>query len=157
MGRIASLATPGKHSNEGKNDGPPTSAALRAATRRGSDLRLRPQFHHQGGRTRPGAAPRVLDYTTQSSEEPNDHTQPTEDEIFYVVHGAITFRCDDSVFELDDGGFVFLPRGIEHGYTIRSAGEVRLLVVTSPADEEAEGGWGGLIGSLEAAAHGAAS
>jgi hypothetical protein len=28
---------------------------------------------------------------------------------------------------------MFLPRGIQHGYTIRSKGDVRLLVMTTPA------------------------
>ncbi len=90
-----------------------------------------------------------VEYATRSGEEPPDHTHGTEDEIFYVLQGALSFRCGDGTFELRDGGFVFLPRGIEHGYTVRSDGEVRLLVVTSPADEDTVGGWGGFIADLE--------
>lgn len=67
-----------------------------------------------------------------------------------MLQGALTFRCGDDTFEMDDGGFVFLPRGIEHGYTIRSD-DVRLLVVTAPAQEDAVGGWGGFVADLEAA------
>ena len=92
-----------------------------------------------------------IQYRTRSGEEPPDHTHATEDEIFYVLQGALTFRCGDDTFELDEGGFVFLPRGIEHGYTIRSDGDVHLLVVTSPAQDEAVGGWGGFVADLEAA------
>ena len=90
-----------------------------------------------------------VEYTTRSGEEPPDHTHGTEDEIFYVLQGALAFRCGDDAFELEDGGFIFLPRGIEHGYTIRNNGDVRLLVVTSPSDEKASGGWGGFVADFE--------
>jgi quercetin dioxygenase-like cupin family protein len=91
-----------------------------------------------------------VEYRTRAGEEPPDHTHATEDEIFYVLQGDLTFRCGDDTFELEDRGFLFLPRGIEHGYRIRSEREVQLLVVTSPAQEEAVGGWGGFVADLEA-------
>jgi quercetin dioxygenase-like cupin family protein len=91
-----------------------------------------------------------VEYTTRAGEEPPDHTHSTEDEIFYVLQGDLTFLCGDDTFELEDGGFVFLPRGVEHGYRIRSERDVQLLVVTSPAQEDALGGWGGFIADLEA-------
>ena len=50
---------------------------------------------------------------------------------------------------MKDGGFTFLPRGIGHGYQIRGKDDVRLLVVTSPAQEDAEGGWGGFVADFE--------
>jgi quercetin dioxygenase-like cupin family protein len=92
----------------------------------------------------------VTEYLTRAGEEPPDHTHATEDEMFYVLQGAITFRCGEHRFEAADGGFVLLPRGIEHGYQIRSAGDVRLLVVTAPApDEDAPPGWGGFVADFE--------
>jgi hypothetical protein len=45
--------------------------------------------------------------------------------MFYVLGGNVTFRCGDESFDVADGGFVFLPSGIEHEYTIRSDGPVR--------------------------------
>jgi quercetin dioxygenase-like cupin family protein len=101
-----------------------------------------------------------VEYTTKRGEEPGPHTHTTEDEIFYVLSGEVSFRCGDDAsaktFDMEEGGFVFLPRGIEHSYTIRSEGDVRMLIVLSPADELASGGWGGLIGDLEAEAEGKA-
>ncbi len=91
-----------------------------------------------------------IQYTTRAGEEPDDHTHGTEDEIFYVLQGELSFRCGEDEFELADGGFIFLPRGIKHGYTIRSAGDVSLLTVTSPAQEDADGGWGGFVSDFEA-------
>jgi quercetin dioxygenase-like cupin family protein len=41
-----------------------------------------------------------VEYTTRAGEEPPDHTHGTEDEIFYVLEGDLTFRCGDDAFEL---------------------------------------------------------
>jgi quercetin dioxygenase-like cupin family protein len=98
-----------------------------------------------------GEGPRLafVEYTTRAGEEPPDHTHGTEDEIFYVLKGDLAFRCGDETFELTDGGFVFLPRNIEHGYKIRSQGDVHLLAITSPANGVAAGGWGGFVADFE--------
>ncbi len=74
----------------------------------------------------------VIEYQTKRGEEPETHTHPDEDEIFYVLSGSMTFRCGRRSFDVEKHGFVFLPRGIPHGYTIRSR-SARLLVITSPS------------------------
>jgi mannose-6-phosphate isomerase-like protein (cupin superfamily) len=51
----------------------------------------------------------VLEYTTGEDEWPG-HTHPTEDEVFCVLNGALTFRCGEREFHVDEGGFVFLPK-----------------------------------------------
>ena len=107
-------------------------------------------FTVKAGELGQGRRVAVIEYTTRRGEEPPEHTHPTEDEIFYVLQGALTFQCGDDTFEVDEGGFVFLPRGIPHGYTIRSDGDVRLLAVTAPAQEDAQAGWGGFVGDIEA-------
>lgn len=98
-----------------------------------------------------GRGPRLafVEYTTRVGEEPPDHTHATEDEMFYVLKGDLAFHCGKDTFQVTDGGFVFLPRGIEHGYRIRSKHDVHLLVITSPADENAAGGWGGFVADFE--------
>src|SRR5688572_20387777 len=116
----------------------------------GATYSFGPEFIVKAGERGPGRRLAFVVFTTRAGEEPGAHTHATEDEIFYVLEGSLTFRCGDETLEVDDGGFAFLPRGIEHAYTIRSEGDVRLVLVTSPADEQAKGGWGGLIGDLEA-------
>jgi quercetin dioxygenase-like cupin family protein len=108
-------------------------------------------FTVKAGELGAGRRVAVIQYRTRSGEEPGDHTHPTEDEIFYVLRGALTFNCGGETFDVEDGGFVFLPRGVAHGYTIRSEGDVDLLVVTSPAQEDATGGGGGFVADLESA------
>jgi quercetin dioxygenase-like cupin family protein len=69
--------------------------------------------------------------------------------MFYVLEGAISFRCEEESFDLEKGGFIFLPRGIQHGYTICSKDPVRLLVVTAPVRDGSSGGWGGFVADME--------
>ena len=97
-----------------------------------------------------GAA--FLEYVTKRGEEPPSHIHETEDEMFYVLEGAegaITFRCGDATFDLEKGGFIFLPRGIEHSYTIRGEEPVRLIVVTSSIGDGSSRGWGGFVADME--------
>ena len=78
-----------------------------------------------------GGALSVWEVTTRRGEEPNIHMHE-EDEIFYVLSGALTFHCGGDSFKVKDNGFVFLPRGIPHHYTIDSE-EARLLGLSTPS------------------------
>jgi quercetin dioxygenase-like cupin family protein len=40
-----------------------------------------------------GSSAAILEFITKKGEEPPDHTHESEDEMFYVVEGALTFRC----------------------------------------------------------------
>ena len=106
-------------------------------------------FIVKAGEVRPGSSVAVLEYVTKEGEEPGRHTHQTEDEMFYVMEGAITFDCGGETFRLDKGGFIFLPRGIEHRYTILGPDPVRLLVISSPVRAGTNAGWGGFVADLE--------
>ena len=106
-------------------------------------------FTVKAGEIQGGSGAAFVEYITRKGEEPPSHTHHTEDEMFYVLEGAITFRCGEATFDVEQGGFIFLPRGIEHSYSIRSAGAVRLIVVTSPVREGSGGGWGGFVADME--------
>ena len=106
-------------------------------------------FIVKAGEIQPGSGAAFLVYETRKGEEPPNHTHETEDEMFYVLEGAVTFHCDGQSFDLEPGGFIYLPHGFEHGYTIRTEGPVRLIVVTSPVRTGAAGGWGGFVGEME--------
>jgi len=105
-------------------------------------------FTVKAGEVQPGSSAAFLEYTTRPGEEPPPHTHPGEDEMFYVLDGSLTFQCGDVRFDVEAGGFVFLPRGMQHGYTIRGGKPARLIVVTAPAREGA-GGWGGFVAEME--------
>jgi quercetin dioxygenase-like cupin family protein len=101
------------------------------------------------GEVRHGRGAAVFEYTTRKGEEPPDHTHATEDELFYVLEGEVEFHCQAERFHAKPGSFVFLPKGIQHGYDILSDGDVRLLVVTYPVQESAGKGWGGYLADVE--------
>jgi quercetin dioxygenase-like cupin family protein len=103
----------------------------------------------KAGELQPGRGATFTEYTTRRGEEPPDHTHPSEDEMFYILDGELTFRCGGESFDVDAGGFIYLPQGMKHGYTIRSEGSVRLIVVTFPTREAAGQGWGGFIADVE--------
>ena len=109
----------------------------------GIDFNIKAREIQQGR----GAA--IIEYSTKKGKEPPSHTHETEDEMFYVLEGAITFRCGSETFDLEKGGFVFLPHGIEHAYTIQNGDTVRLLVITSPVRARISGGWKGFVANLE--------
>ncbi len=49
-------------------------------------------FTVKAGELAPGPRIAFVEYTTRAGEEPPDHTHATEDEIFYVLKGDLTFR-----------------------------------------------------------------
>jgi len=121
--------------------------ALRAGE--GRTYRYGIDFTVKAGEREPGRGAAVTEYVTRKGEEPPDHTHPTEDEIFYVLSGEVAFHCGGETFTVSAGGFVYLPSGIEHGYTILSERDVRLLAITFPTRDAAGDGWGGFIADLE--------
>jgi quercetin dioxygenase-like cupin family protein len=78
-----------------------------------------------------GGALSIWEVTTRPGEEPQAHTHQ-EDELFYVLSGAMTFTCGEETRSAKDGAFVFLPRGVPHSYTIDSE-EARLLGFSIPS------------------------
>ena len=106
-------------------------------------------FVVKAGEIRDAGGVAVMEYVARKGEEPDDHTHDTEDEMFYVLDGALTFRCGGQSFDVEKGGFLFLPRGVEHGYTVRGNEPARLLVVTAPLREDAVNGWGGFVSDIE--------
>jgi quercetin dioxygenase-like cupin family protein len=120
--------------------------ALRAGE--GATYRYGIDFTVKSGEMSPGRGAAFTEYITRKGEEPPDHTHPTEDEIFYVLEGEVEFHCAGRTFAVAAGGFVYLPKGIQHGYTILSDGDVRLIAVTFPVIS-APNGWGGFIADLE--------
>lgn len=45
----------------------------------------------------------------------------------------MTFCAGDVDFELKDGGYIFLPRKVAHGFMVRGSGVARVLMCTAPA------------------------
>ncbi len=60
------------------------------------------------------------------------HLHHTEDEAFYLLEGAITAFYDGKRMELEAGAYVFLPRGVPHGFRCSGDKTARLLIHVIP-------------------------
>ena len=61
------------------------------------------------------------------------HVHHTADEAFYVLAGGIRGVCGDQEWRATTGAFVWLPRGIPHGYAVDGDEPLRTLAITVPA------------------------
>lgn len=64
------------------------------------------------------------------------HVHRAEDEPFYILEGEVTFTCGGDSFAASAGSFVFLPRGVAHGFEVTGGGPARLLQLNLPAGVE---------------------
>jgi quercetin dioxygenase-like cupin family protein len=61
------------------------------------------------------------------------HTHEGEDEMFHVLAGRVGGRCGDEEFTAETGGFIFLPRDVEHTLWVLGDETVRMLTICGPA------------------------
>jgi quercetin dioxygenase-like cupin family protein len=59
------------------------------------------------------------------------HTHRFEEEVFYVLDGAVTVWAGDQRRELVPGERALLPRGVAHGYRV-DTGPARMINVCTP-------------------------
>lgn len=91
----------------------------------------------------------VADVIARRGGEPALHVHDREDETYVVLDGELTFQRGGELLDAAAGDVVFLPRGVEHGFALRTP-EARLLVVCTP-------GSGGLASAFHALSEPAAT
>jgi quercetin dioxygenase-like cupin family protein len=77
----------------------------------------------------------LMEVTAWPGGEPPPHIHTREDEAFYVLDGTWTFRCGGTITEAGPGTFMFMPRGLMHGFTAHDE-SCRALVIMTPAGLE---------------------
>ena len=78
----------------------------------------------------------AIEVTSPGGAAPPLHVHRHEDEAFYVLEGDYSVFIGDKVIEASPGTWVWGPRGVPHGYEIRSA-RGRHLSLTMPGGFEA--------------------
>jgi quercetin dioxygenase-like cupin family protein len=78
----------------------------------------------------------LLDMIIRQGLEPPPHTHQHEDESYYILDGNITFMVGHQTFDAQSGDFVYLPRGVQHGFRLITP-QARALVWINPASLEA--------------------
>ncbi|MFD3590925.1 cupin domain-containing protein [Streptomyces sp. NPDC058683] len=74
-------------------------------------------------------------FNVAKGEAPPFHMHTREDEIFMLIKGEALLWLGDEQMELSEGGIVYLPRNIPHGYRITSD-TADLLMITTPGGIE---------------------
>ena len=85
----------------------------------------------------------VVEEFCGQGDGPPLHVHRYEDEMFWLLEGAMTAWVGEQRFELSTGGITFLPRLIPHAYRF-TAERSRALLLTTPAGIEdmfREVGW----------------
>ncbi len=90
----------------------------------------------KAGAEHTGGAFTLLEWTAPPGFAPPRHVHRTEDETFYVLEGTMTVTCGDQTWQVTPGMFVFLPRGVPHGFTVTGSTPIRGIQLTAPAGFE---------------------
>jgi quercetin dioxygenase-like cupin family protein len=63
----------------------------------------------------------LVEVSTPQGSGPPPHVHEREDEAFYVLEGSYEVTVGDDRFDAREGGFIFAPRAVPHGYVVRAA------------------------------------
>jgi quercetin dioxygenase-like cupin family protein len=74
-------------------------------------------------------------FAVAKGEAPAYHLHTREDEIFMLIKGTAPVWSDNKEFQLSEGGIVFLPKNVPHGYRIISD-TADLLMICAPSGIE---------------------
>ncbi|WP_213453704.1 cupin domain-containing protein [Rhizomonospora bruguierae] len=74
-------------------------------------------------------------FAVSKDEAPPFHMHTREDEVFLLLRGTALVWAGEEQLELAEGGIVYLPRNIPHGYRVTSA-TADLLMICTPAGIE---------------------
>lgn len=75
--------------------------------------------------------------TVPRGAEPPPHTHTREDEAFYILEGEMSLRVGGQTVEAGPGDYVYLPRGVEHGFELKTPTARALFLITPAGIEEA--------------------
>lgn len=75
----------------------------------------------------------VMEQEGQPGLEVPPHTHDGEDEMFYLLAGALEGFCGERRFTAVAGDFLFLPRDVEHGFSVVGDEPARALTIVGPA------------------------
>jgi quercetin dioxygenase-like cupin family protein len=64
--------------------------------------------------------------------EPPAHTHSREDESYYILKGSIRYTIGEDVITVDEGEYVYLPKGLPHKFEILTE-QAEVLMWISPA------------------------
>ncbi len=67
-----------------------------------------------------------------------EHVHKVQEQIYYVLEGEGILTLDDDRHLMGSHDYVYVPPGIRHSFTNTGIDGLLFLVITTPADDEAE-------------------
>ena len=83
-----------------------------------------------------GGALALVEFTHPADFATPPHVHHDEDEAFYILEGAMKGFCGNDEWRATAGDFVWLPRGVPHGYATDGTETLRTLAITVPTGFE---------------------
>lgn len=83
-----------------------------------------------------GGAFFMAEVSTPAGGGPPPHIHSREDESFYLQEGTLTLQVDGQTLNASPGDFVHIPRGTVHSFKNTGRGNVKMLMVATPAGLE---------------------
>ena len=77
-----------------------------------------------------------FDQTIEPGHGPPLHLHEAQDEVFYVLEGAVRFLVGDEERRVGPGASAVIPRGTAHAFQVDGPDAARLLVTFTPAGIE---------------------
>lgn len=78
----------------------------------------------------------VVEFVNPAGFAPPVHRHLHEDEMFYILSGAVRVQCDGEIFDAAPGDFVLLPQGLAHTFLVGPHEPLRCLQITTPSGFE---------------------
>ncbi len=78
----------------------------------------------------------VVEQRMPAGFAPPPHVHHNEDEAFYLLSGSLTAQLGDQQIAAQRGAFLWLPRGVQHGFVVDGDAPCTMLVITTPSGFE---------------------
>ncbi|MDI3422099.1 quercetin 2,3-dioxygenase [Streptomyces luteolus] len=83
-----------------------------------------------------GGAFSLLEAHVPAEAGPPPHVHEHSDEAFYLLEGAVQFTDGEEVHTVEQGGFIFVPRGSVHGFKNLGPEPAKMLAWFTPGGTE---------------------
>lgn len=78
----------------------------------------------------------VLEHRAPRGDSPPRHIHETEDEIFHILEGDLSFEVSGELTKCGPGGVLLAPKGVAHTYRVDSVEGARWMTITARGDFE---------------------
>jgi mannose-6-phosphate isomerase-like protein (cupin superfamily) len=108
---------------------------MTTTTTRGPELFAGSRFIWHLTADQTGGQASLADVLVRPGSEPPVHVHAREDEAYIVLEGEVTFLRGSETIDAGPGEAVFLPRGLQHGFAVRTP-IARLMFLCTPGGLE---------------------